>query len=108
MRFARVSVLTGMLIALMLFAARLPVVFGEEKLVNINTASAAELAGLNGIGDAKAKAIVAYREKNGPFKAVDDLNNVTGIGDKLLAKLRPQVTVGTTAPAAPAAPAAKQ
>ena len=71
--------------------------------INVNTANAAELATLKGIGDAKAKAIIAYREKNGPFKTVDDLNNVSGIGDRMLNNLRPQVTVGDTASAVPQA-----
>ncbi|MBI3783958.1 MAG: ComEA family DNA-binding protein [Deltaproteobacteria bacterium] len=72
----------------------------EGQAVNINTASATELATLKGIGDAKAKAIIAYREKNGPFKTVDELNNVSGIGDKMLNNLRPQITVESTASAA--------
>ncbi len=74
----------------------------DDKLVNINSATATELANLKGLGDAKAKAIVAYREKNGPFKSVDDLEQVSGIGDKLLASLRPQVTTGSAAAPAPA------
>lgn len=83
------------------------VAMAEEKLVNINSASAAQLAELKGIGDAKAKAIVAYRDKSGPFKSVDDLQQVNGIGEKLLAALRPQITVGSAADApASAAPAA--
>ena len=54
----------GLLLATLLVAASVSVASGEQKLVNINTASVAELAGLNGIGDAKAKLIVDYREKN--------------------------------------------
>ncbi len=106
---ARLSV-AGLLIATLLVAASVSVVSGEEKLVNINTASAAELAELNGIGDAKAKLIIEYREKNGPFKSVDDLRQVKGIGEKMVAKLRPAVTTGQSTAAAPAAavaPAAK-
>lgn len=67
---------------------------GENQLININTASAAELTSLKGIGDAKAQAIVAYRDKNGAFRSVDDLKAVQGIGDKLLEQLRSQVTIG--------------
>ena len=64
--------------------------------VDINSASAEELAGLPGIGDAKAKAIVEYRAAE-PFKTVDDLKKVKGIGDKMLESLRPDITVGAQA-----------
>ncbi len=66
--------------------------------VDINTASADELAALPGIGDAKAKAIVDYRAAD-PFKSVDDLKKVKGIGDKMLESLRPELTVGGAAAA---------
>jgi len=103
----RSSVLAGLLLAGLLLAGQ-PATGTVDKQVNINNANAAELATLKGIGDAKAKAIVDYREKHGPFKSVDDLNEVSGIGDKLMEALRPQVTLGPTAPAAPAAPAQAQ
>ena len=61
--------------------------------VNINTADEASLEALKGIGKNKAQAIVEYRQKNGPFKTVDDLKDVKGIGDKLAAQLKDQVTV---------------
>lgn len=77
----------------------------QEKQVNINTASVADLTALKGVGEAKAKAIVEHREKAGPFKSVDDLAEVKGIGPKLLEQIRPQVTVGAMAANAPAAPA---
>ena len=63
-------------------------------VVNINTASKDELIALPGIGPAKAQAIVDYRKLNGPFKTVDDLKNVKGIGAKRLDKLRAELTVG--------------
>lgn len=92
--------LLGLLAALALLAAQ-PVT-AENAPVNINTASAAELATIDGIGPAKAQAIVDHRDKNGQFKTVDDLRLVRGIGDKMLEQLRPQVTVdgAGTAPAA--------
>lgn len=62
-------------------------------IVNINTADTEELKTLNGIGDAKAKNIIDYREQNGGFKSIEDLKNVTGIGDKMFEKIREQVTV---------------
>ena len=53
--------------------------------VNVNTADADTIAReLKGIGPAKARAIVSYREENGPFETVDDLLKVKGIGEKVL------------------------
>lgn len=66
--------------------------------VNINTAAQAELESLQGIGPAKAKAIVNYRKKNGPFKSADDLQNVNGIGPATMKRLRKDITVGSTVP----------
>jgi competence protein ComEA len=77
--------------------------------VNVNTADAGALAkALNGIGPAKARAIVAYRDKNGPFKSVDQLALVEGITQKLIDKNRADIKLGgDKSGAAPAAPAAK-
>ena len=63
--------------------------------VNINTASATDLEGLPGIGAKTAARILEYRQKNGPFKKVEELMNVRGIGEKNFLKLKPQLTVGT-------------
>jgi competence protein ComEA len=65
---------------------------GDRK-VNINTASIDEIQKLHGIGPAKAAAIIAYREEHGPFKKIEDLLNVTGIGEKSLEKIREQIIV---------------
>jgi competence protein ComEA len=91
--------------------------------VNINTANAAAIAkALDRIGQAKAQAIVAYRETNGPFKTVDDLGHVKGIGkatielnrsaillaDDAGAAAAPATTAEAEAPAKPAAHRARK
>lgn len=75
---------------LFLFAFVLP----ASAAVDVNTADAAELETLPGIGPSKAAAIILYRTEHGPFTVVDDLDNVPGIGASTLASLRDQVTVG--------------
>ncbi|MEH0110837.1 ComEA family DNA-binding protein [Tersicoccus sp. MR15.9] len=62
--------------------------------VNINTADAAALDGLPRVGPVMAQRIVAWRTEHGPFAAVDDLDAVPGIGEKMMAELRPLVTTG--------------
>lgn len=64
-----------------------------SKKININTAPASELVRLKGIGEVKASAIIKYRNENGGFKSVDELINVSGIGEKTLEKIRDYVTV---------------
>lgn len=61
--------------------------------VNINTATAADLQKLPGIGAATAGRIIEYREKNGPFSKPEELMNVRGIGEKSFLKLKPLITV---------------
>ncbi|MDD9819054.1 MAG: ComEA family DNA-binding protein [Gammaproteobacteria bacterium] len=61
--------------------------------VNINTADAATLALIKGIGQAKARAIVSYREENGEFKSIDELADVRGIGPVIIEKNREFLTV---------------
>lgn len=68
-----------------------------EAKIDLNTASVSELMSLKGIGKTKAEAIVAFREQNGPFKSVDDLRKVKGIGAKTLDSIREQLTVGAGA-----------
>lgn len=65
-----------------------------EGKININTASAEELQALPGIGPSYAQRIVEHREKNGPFKKVEDLLNVRGIGEKTFEKIRDRLTIG--------------
>lgn len=66
-------------------------------VVNLNTASSAELETLPGVGARMAARIIEYRQKKGPFKKIEELMNVQGIGEKNFLKLKPQLTVGTTA-----------
>ena len=65
----------------------------SSELININTAPASELVKLKGIGEVKAAAIVEYRRINGNFKTVQDIMNVSGIGEKTFEKIRDQITV---------------
>jgi competence protein ComEA len=64
-----------------------------DGLVNLNTADAAVLETLPRVGPAMAARIIAWREANGGFGAVDDLRSVTGIGERTFAELQPLVTV---------------
>ncbi|MDT0201064.1 ComEA family DNA-binding protein [Nocardioides sp. AE5] len=66
---------------------------GAEGLVNINTAAAAQLEALPGVGPVTAQAIVSWREANGGFRSVDQLLEVDGIGEKTLARMAPMVTL---------------
>ena len=68
-------------------------VSGATGLVNINTASAAELQTLSGIGPSMAQSIIDERTKNGAFASVDDLMRVSGIGEKKLAKIKDCICV---------------
>ena len=65
----------------------------SSELVNINTADADRLISLRGIGPALAQRIIDYREQNGPFKSIDELKNVRGIGDKKFADIKDDITI---------------
>ena len=69
--------------------------------VNLNTATVADLQELPGVGAKVAARIVEYRQKQGPFKRIEELMNIQGIGEKSFLKLRPQITVGGKAEAPP-------
>jgi competence protein ComEA len=61
--------------------------------VNLNTATQSELEAVKGLGPSKAKAIMEYREKQGGFRSVDELDNVKGFGKASINKLRSELTV---------------
>ena len=63
-------------------------------LVNINTATVEQLCTLNGIGESRAKTIIAYREAHGNFTKKEDIMKVTGIKESSYAKIKDQITVG--------------
>lgn len=60
--------------------------------ININTASIDELTTLTGIGESRAKDIIKYREDNGPFKSIEDIKNVSGIGDSTFDNIKENIT----------------
>lgn len=65
----------------------------EGEVINLNTASQGDLERLPGIGESRARAIVEYRQEHGPFRSVDELLLVRGIGEGILEGLREYVTV---------------
>lgn len=67
---------------------------GALAAVNINTADVQELQTLHNIGAKKAEAIVAYRTEHGPFKSIEDIQKVKGIGKATFEKLKTEITVG--------------
>ena len=80
----KLVLLTCLLIPSVLFAA---------DTININTADKATLMEMiKGIGEKKAEAIITYREQNGPFKSVDELAQVSGIGESTVEKNRDKLT----------------
>ena len=78
---------------ILLFSLVTGFAYAQEAAININTAHVATLASLNGIGQSKAEAIVAYREANGPFAVTADLANVKGIGERTIEKNAARLTV---------------
>lgn len=102
-RGTTMSTFRSLFVAFVLAFALVGSAFAAGKL-DINRATAAELAAaMNGIGEAKAEAIVAYRTEHGPFKSIDQLAEVKGIGLKTIEKNRELIEVGNAKPAAPAA-----
>lgn len=65
----------------------------KNSIININTASKETLMTLNGIGESKAQAIIDYREEIGGFKSIDDITNISGIGEKTLEKIKDKISI---------------
>ncbi|MBW1649675.1 MAG: helix-hairpin-helix domain-containing protein [Deltaproteobacteria bacterium] len=85
------KVFCAVLIAFMIFAA--PAFSSDAVKVNVNTATAEELATLKGIGPAIAEKVIEYREQNGPFATTEDIKKVSGIGDQIFEDNKDMITV---------------
>ena len=99
-RAARKAAAFALLLTLFAFAAGTAAAATEDDgktvpagPVNLNRASAEQLTTIPGIGEAMARRIIEWRKQNGPFRRVEDLMKVKGIGEKSLEKMRPHVTV---------------
>ena len=68
-------------------------IVSENNKVNINNATKEQLLTLSGIGESKALAIIEYRNSTGGFKSIEDIKNVSGIGEALFAKIKDSITV---------------
>ena len=95
---AAAAILAGLLAVGTVGAAPAPQKAGEAgktgAVVDLNVATEAQLQDVPGIGPSLAKKIVEFRKENGPFKTVDDLMKIRGIGEKSIERLRPYLTVG--------------
>lgn len=75
-------------------AAGLVYAEGKVGLININTADEAALVTLDQVGKSRAQAIIQYRQEYGPFKTVEELKKVSGIGNKIFEAIREKISVG--------------
>ncbi len=92
------SYFTISLLALMLIVSFAGVGFADDGQVNLNASTAKELQQLPGIGKGLSQRIVEYRTANGPFKSVEELIRVKGIGKKTFAKMKDRLTIGDADP----------
>ena len=70
-----------------------PPVVATMEVINLNSASAAQIASLPGIGLKTAELVVQFREKNGPFKKIEEIMNVRGVGEKSFLRIKDRLTV---------------
>jgi len=70
-----------------------PAAVATNDVINLNTATAAQIAALPGIGAKTADLVVQYRQKNGPFKKVEEIMNVRGVGEKSFLRIKDRLTV---------------
>ncbi len=73
-------------------ATKPPVALSTE-VINLNNATATQIASLPGIGLKTAELVVAYRQKNGPFKKIEEIMNVRGVGEKSFLRIKSRLTV---------------
>jgi len=89
-----IGIRSGVLACVLALAIAAGSAFAQGKpVVNLNTATAAQLQDLPGIGARTAERIIEYREKNGNFKKIEELMNVKGIGEKSFLKIKDRLTV---------------
>ena len=88
------KVLVALFLVCFLAVTAAPAVMAVDGKININAASVDELTQLQKVGPKMAERIVAYRQAHGPFKTIDDLKNVKGVGDKILELNKERITVG--------------
>ncbi|MDM8548702.1 helix-hairpin-helix domain-containing protein [Desulfobacterales bacterium HSG2] len=88
----KVKLSLGLFVAVLLIVSAAGTLWAGDK-ININTASIKELSQLDNIGPSKAKKIMEYREKNGPFKKLEDIKKVKGIGTKTFALNKEHITL---------------
>ncbi|MEJ6951117.1 helix-hairpin-helix domain-containing protein [Natronospora cellulosivora (SeqCode)] len=70
-----------------------PAIHASSNKININTATAMELQKLNGIGESRANSIIKYRNENGSFRSIEEIKNISGIGDRILDNIREEITI---------------